>query len=101
MAQKKESSWRKIWQKKNKHKGPGIAATQEHAEQPTVPTNSSFSGAFFSGAQHFHVSGGEFYHFQGNPNITNVLNTSGGVIERASKVLVCPTPANTLSEETI
>ncbi|KIK60186.1 hypothetical protein GYMLUDRAFT_244622 [Collybiopsis luxurians FD-317 M1] len=98
MAQKKESSWRKFLQfssgdKKSKHKGPGIAVTPQHAEQSTVPTNSSFSGAFFSGAQHVHVSGGEFYHIQGNQNITNVLNTGRGVIERASKVLVCPTPS--------
>ncbi|KIK56604.1 hypothetical protein GYMLUDRAFT_247645 [Collybiopsis luxurians FD-317 M1] len=106
MAQRKEFGWRKLLQlgsskkkeTQSSRKGKGIQATQLSAGQSSVPTNSSFSGAFFSGAHHVTVSGGEFYNVHGNQNITindnsDFQNAGGTRIEKALKVLICPSPS--------
>ncbi|KIK58447.1 hypothetical protein GYMLUDRAFT_696235 [Collybiopsis luxurians FD-317 M1] len=106
MERKTEFSWRKFLplgsserkDKPNSTESKGIRATQWSAGKSSVPTNSLFSGAFFSGAHHVPVSGGEFYNVHGNQNITinhngDSQNIGGTGSERASKVLICPSPS--------
>ncbi|KIK58459.1 hypothetical protein GYMLUDRAFT_696592 [Collybiopsis luxurians FD-317 M1] len=100
MAQRKEFGWRKLLQlgssKKKEMHSSTIQATQLSAGQSSVPTNSTFSGAFFSGAHHVPVSGGEFYNAYGNITInhnSDFQNIGGTGTERASKVLICPSPS--------
>ncbi|KIK58455.1 hypothetical protein GYMLUDRAFT_246150 [Collybiopsis luxurians FD-317 M1] len=102
MAQRKEFGLRKLLQlgssKKKEMQSSTIQATQLSAAQSSVPTNSSFSGAFLSGAHHFSASGGEFYNIHGDQNITihhngDFQNNGGTGTERASKVLICPAPS--------
>jgi hypothetical protein len=102
MAQRKEFGWRKLLQlvssKKKEMQNSTIQATQPSAAQSSAPTNSLSSGAFFSGAHYVPVSGGEFYNVHGDQNITinhngDFQNTGGTGTERASKVLICPSPS--------